>query len=186
MKKVVLVPHNKKFAEAISSLSSEPPVRNALSLTESQTSIEGTLEFIEFVQEQEQLGKQYSRVIFNEDGDLIGIITLKDINMEEKTCNIGTWIGHRYWGKGYNESAKSQILHTAFTELDLEYVFVAVKLSNIRSRKALEKLPYIRTDVQEEFPEEYKKLEPQINAPFMLHVIEKSAFLEWYSENTEE
>ena len=184
MIKVLLVPHKKSYAKSMSLLSSATQVKDALGLTNNQTSLEGTIDFIEFILEQEKLGRQYSRVILNENEDLIGVITLKDINDINKTCHIGTWIGHQYWGQGYNALAKSEILYTAFTELDLEYVFAGAKLSNIRSQKAQEKLPYIRVGVQSEFPDEYKKLELQVNAPCILNVIEKQMFLNWYSENT--
>lgn len=183
MIKVLIVPHNNSYAKSMSSLSSAPQVKDALGLTDDQTSLRGTIEFIEFILDQEKLGKQYSRVILNENEDLIGVITLKDINHTNKTSHMGTWIGHQYWGKGYNELAKSEILYTAFTELDLEYVFAGAKLSNLRSQKAQEKLPYMRIDVQSEFPEEHKKLELQVNAACILNVIEKEMFLEWHSDN---
>ena len=183
MIKVLLVPHNKNYAKSMSSLSSAPQVKNALGLTNDQTSLKGTIDFIEFILEQEKLGKEYSRVILNENEDMIGVITLKDINVTNKTCHIGTWIGHQYWGKGYNAFAKSEILYSAFTELDLEYVFTGAKLTNIRSQKAQEKLPYIKVGVQSEFPDEYKKLELQVNAPCILNVIEKEMFLKLHSDN---
>lgn len=182
MKKVLLMPHDIKYAKSISSLSSQPQVREPLGLSEDQTSVEGTIQFIEFMQEQEKLGTQYSRVIFNENNELIGIITLKDIDKTKKTCEIGTWIGYPYWGKGYNELAKKEILYTAFAEMDLEYVFVAVKKTNIRSQKAQAKLPYIRMNVQHEFPEKYKKVQEQLKVPCLLNVIERNTFLKWYSE----
>jgi RimJ/RimL family protein N-acetyltransferase len=183
MIKVLLVPHHINYAKQMSALSSAPQVKEALGLTNDQTSLEGTIGFIEFILEQEILGTQYSRAILNENKELIGVITLKDINATNKTCHIGTWIGHQYWGKGYNDLAKSEILYTAFTQLDLEYVFAGAKLSNIRSQKAQEKLPYIRISVQSEFPDEYKKLESQVSAPCILNVIEKEMFLKWYSDN---
>lgn len=185
MKNVFLVPHDKNYAKSMSSLSSEPQVKDALGLTDDQTTLEGTIHFIDFILEQETAGNHYSRVILNENKDLIGVISLKDINKINKSCHIGTWIGHRYWGQGYNESAKSQILYTAFTELQLEYVFAGAKLSNVRSRKAQEKLPYIRVGVQTEYPAELNKLEKQVNAPCILNVIEKQMFLNWYSDHTE-
>ncbi|WP_457786384.1 GNAT family N-acetyltransferase [Geobacillus sp. Geo 8.1] len=183
MAKVFLVPHHLKYAASMSALSSAPQVKNALGLTDEQTSLEGTIDFIKFIIEQEKLGKQYSRVILNEDKNLIGVITLKDIDKTKKTCHIGTWIGHQYWGKGYNQLAKAEILYTAFTKLNLEYVFAGARVSNIRSQKAQEKLPYIRIGVEKEFPEEHKKLESQQNTPCILNVIEKDVFLSWYYKN---
>lgn len=179
--KIELVPHDPKYAKSISSLTSHPAIKDALGLNHHQTSLEGTMEFIEFILQEETFGRQYSRVILNEQKEVIGVITLKDINQRNQTCHLGTWIGRPYWGKGYNELAKLKLLHTAFTELDLKLVFVGVKQSNIRSQKALEKLPYIKVNVQATFPDEYQKVVLQAKEPCLLNVIEKEAFLKWYS-----
>jgi RimJ/RimL family protein N-acetyltransferase len=182
MATVKLVRHNITYAEVMSRLSAAPEVKDALGLSDEQVSLEGTKGFTQFILEQEEKGKQYSRVILNEDDELIGVITLKELDHVAKTSHIGTWIGHEFWGKGYNEEAKKKILHTGFTKLGLEYVFAGAKLLNIRSQKAQEKLPYMRIDVATEFPLEHKKLEEQTSAPCVLNMIEKATFLEWYAK----
>lgn len=182
MAKVFLVPHDLKYAKAMSTLSSASQVKDTLGLTTDQASLEGTNDFIRFIIEQERVENQYSRVILNENEDLIGVITLKEINPINKTAHIGTWIGHQYWGKGYNLLAKKNILYIAFTTLHLEYVFAGAKLTNIRSQKAQEKLPFVKIGVQDEFPIEHQKIESQVKAPCILNVIEKEPFLKWYSE----
>lgn len=176
MSKMSLVPHNKVYAKSMSSLSPVPQVKDALGLTDDQTSLEGTISFIEFIQEQEKLGKQYSRVILDETENLIGVITLKDIDSINKTSHIGTWIGHQY----YNLLAKKKILYKAFTELNLDYVFAGAKISNVRSMKSQEKLLFMRIEVQNEFPNEHKKLESEVNSSCILNVVEKEMFLKWY------
>ncbi|WP_336824696.1 GNAT family N-acetyltransferase [Sporosarcina sp. USHLN248] len=183
MKRITLVPHQLNFAEGMSELSSSPLVKNALGLTDEQTTVEGTRGFIEFILEQEKQGNQYSRCILNEDNQLIGVITLKDIDPIKKTCHIGTWIGHPYWGQGYNQLAKAEILYIAFTKLGLNYVFAGAKIDNLRSQKAQEKLPYIKLFVENDFPEEHQKLESQVNSKCILNVVEKETFLSWYREN---
>jgi len=183
MRQVILVPHQLKYAKEMSILSSTPQVKDALGLEEEHTTLEGTIDFIEFIIEQEKLGKQYSRCILNEDEKLIGVITLKDIDRVNRICHIGTWIGHQYWGKGYNQLAKAEILNTAFSELNLDYVFAGAKVDNIRSQKAQEKLPYITLFVENDFPEGHKKLESQTNSKCFLNVIEKEKFLSWYNKS---
>ncbi|RHW29210.1 GNAT family N-acetyltransferase [Oceanobacillus profundus] len=173
MTTLFLVQHQKKYAEEISRLSSAVQVKEALGLDDEQTSIEGTINFITHVFEQERLGKQFSRVILNDGGELIGVITLKDIDRIHNRCHIGTWIGYPYWGKGYNAMAKTEILHIAFSKFRLKNVFAGAKRENIRSQKAQEKLPYIRIGVEKEFPEEHRKLESQAEAPCILNVIER-------------
>ena len=79
--------------------------------------------------------------------------------------------------------AKEKMLYKAFTELDLEYVFAGAKISNIRSQKAQERIPYITIDVKREFPEEQRKLESQVQEACVLNVIEKNIFLDWYNNS---
>lgn len=180
MGKIRLVPHALKYAKEISALSSNPKVKMALGLSDEQTTVEGTKGFIEFILEEEKLGRQYSRCIVNEEEKLIGVITLKDIDPIKKTSHIGTWIGYAYWGRGYNELAKAAILSTAFNQLGLNYVFAGAKADNYRSQKAQEKLPYITLRVENKFPEELKLIEAQTGSKCVLNVFEKDKFLAWY------
>lgn len=180
MRKVKLVPHQLKYAKEMSILTSTPQVKNSLGLKEEQTTLEGTIDFIEYIIEQEKLEKQYSRCILNENEKLVGVISLKDIDKVKNTCHIGTWIGHQYWSKGYNQLAKAEILYTAFKELNLDYVFAGAKVDNVRSQIAQEKLPYITLFAENDFTQEHKKLESQVNSKCILNVIEKEKFLTWY------
>ena len=92
----------------------------------------GTRDFIEFIQGEERMGKQLSRVIFNEKEEFIGVITLKLINRAAGTAHIGTWIGGDYWGLGYNELAKEEMFKMAFEELKLNRIFAGAKLTNVQ------------------------------------------------------
>ncbi|MEK4301513.1 GNAT family N-acetyltransferase [Oceanobacillus sp. FSL W8-0428] len=141
------------------------------------------MDFIHFIVQEEKKKKQLSRVILNENKIIIGVITLKEIDLKKRTSHIGTWIGYPYRGKGYNQLAKEKMLYKAFTELDLEYVFAGAKISNIRSQKAQERIPYITIDVKREFPEEQRKLESQVQEACVLNVIEKNIFLDWYNNS---
>ena len=40
----------------------------------------------------------------------------------------------------------------------------------------------MRIEVQNEFPDEHKKLESEVNSPCILNVVEKEKFLKWYSQ----
>jgi RimJ/RimL family protein N-acetyltransferase len=122
---VKLVPHNLCYAEPIFNLVSAPQVKDALGINDE--TVDDTRRFINWVLEEDRAGKQVSRVILNENEDLIGITTLMFIKPEEKQCHIGTWIGHQYWGKGYNEASKLEILKIAFLKLGMNYVFAGAR-----------------------------------------------------------
>jgi RimJ/RimL family protein N-acetyltransferase len=75
--------------------------------------VEDTKKFVKNIIKEEKDGKTVSRVIFDENDDVIGITTLMFIDYEKKSCHIGTWIGYEYWGKGYNQASKIEILRIA-------------------------------------------------------------------------
>ncbi|MEK5393437.1 GNAT family N-acetyltransferase [Margalitia sp. FSL K6-0131] len=110
----------------------------------------------------------------------MGVITLKELDSEKKTSHIGTWIGSPYWGQGYNQLVKAEMLYIAFHHLGLEYVFAEARKVNIRSQKAQIKLPYMSIGVEKEFPKEHRKLENQEGVPCVLNVVRKNHFIDWY------
>ena len=177
MVSITLRKHDRNYTEVISRLTSNNLVQEALGLNWQQVSINGTRDYIEFIQGEERMGKQLSRVIFNENNELIGIITLKSIDRHAKTAHVGTWIGADYWGKGYNELAKEEIFKIAFEQLQLEYVFAGAKLSNKRSIAAQKKLPYMTMDVGDRYPAELAKIEEETKEKCILNVVEKQSFL---------
>lgn len=178
MKHVTLVPIDLQYTDIIFQLSSNEHVKNALGLQVDE--VEDTKQFILLTQKEEQQNRSISRVILNEKNEVIGVTTLKHINFDKKRCHIGSWLGYPYWGQGYNEAAKKEILTIAFQELDLDYVFAGAKASNIRSQKAQEKLPYISLHVENEFAEELAKLEEETGAACVLHAFYKHRFLQWF------
>ena len=90
--------------------------------------------------EAEERGELISRTITDEWGNPIGTINLYDI---QDGCGfLGTWLGKPFHGKGYNAPAKEAFFHELFFELDMEAVFMRIRKTNTRSRKAAEKLPY--------------------------------------------
>lgn len=178
-----LVPHDVSYAEEMSKLTSVPDVRNALGMTDVQCSVPGTRDFIRLMQLEEKLGQHFSRVILDESNELIGVISLKNIDEKQKICHIGTWLGRQYWGKGYNEIAKTEILKVAFEGFQLNYVFAGARLENTRSQKAQAKLPYITLNVEQQFQYEWKKLEWLEQAPCLLNMVRKEDFLNWYYQD---
>lgn len=177
MKKIQLVKHELKFAEKIHSYSSAPPVKDALGLPDG--TVEDTKAFIRRVLQEEQEGKTVPRVILDQDGELIGLTDLMFIDRTKKSCHIGTWIAYLYWGQGYNEASKAAILKIAFEELGLEHVFAGARKVNIRSQKAQQKLPFIRLNVEADFPEELAALEKKEKQPCVLNAFFRQDFLDY-------
>lgn len=91
--------------------------------------------------EAEERGELISRTILDEWGSPIGTINLYDI--EENAGFLGTWLGKPYHGKGYNQIAKDAFFTELFYELNIETIFMRVKKVNLRSTKAVSKLPFV-------------------------------------------
>ncbi|MBO1583065.1 GNAT family N-acetyltransferase [Bacillus sp. XF8] len=181
MKHVTLLPLDLQHADIIFTLSSDPHVKDALGLK--VETVEDTKAFIRFAMEEERIKQSLSRVIVNEQQEIIGITSLKHIDYQKKTSHIGSWLGYPFWGQGYNEAAKKEIFRIAFEELNLAYVFSGAKTTNIRSQKAQEKLPYISLHVEKQFPAEHVALEKETKFPCVLHVIPRENFLNWMELN---
>ncbi|MDJ0332687.1 GNAT family N-acetyltransferase [Planococcus sp. S3-L1] len=175
MKKIRLVKHQEKYCEEIFRLSSALPVKEALGLPDG--TIEDTKRFVQRIMKEEEAGKTVPRVILNEENILVGLTDLMFINYQKKSCHIGTWIGHEYWGQGFNKASKIAILQIAYEELGLDHVFAGARVVNIRSQKAQEKLPFIRLHVESKFKEEHKALENKEKQPCVLNVFNKEDFL---------
>ncbi|HDR4605373.1 MULTISPECIES: GNAT family N-acetyltransferase [Bacillus] len=184
MQHVTLVPLDLRYANVIFRLSSDSHVKNALGIKVEK--IEDTKAFLLFVIEEERQKRSLSRMIVNEESEIIGLTTLKHINYEKKQSHIGSWLGYPYWGKGYNEAAKKEIFKIAFLDLQLTYVFTGAKTNNIRSLKAQEKLPYISLHVENKFPDEHAALEKEVRSPCSLHVVSREKFLNWLELQSEE
>ncbi|MEW9111168.1 GNAT family N-acetyltransferase [Cytobacillus gottheilii] len=91
--------------------------------------------------EAEERGELISRTILDEWGSPIGTINLFDI--QENAGFLGTWLGKEYHGKGYNKLAKDAFFEELFYDLGIETIYMRIRVENIRSQKAAEKLPYV-------------------------------------------
>lgn len=182
MRKIYLQPHDIFYAEKMSQLISDPEVREPLGLTVNETSIAAMLDFIREMQLEEMMGNHYSRMIMNEDFELIGVITLHNIDELHRSSHISTWIAKDYWGLGYNTLAKEKMLLHAFTKMNLAVVFAGARVENFRSRKAQWKLPYMTMNAQLQYPQELQALERRERAFCILNAVKSEDFLQWYDE----
>lgn len=77
----------------------------------------------------------------NPDGDssLVGIISLKNIDLDNKNANLGYWIGELYWGNGIASESVALVINHSFSVLGLEEVYAYVYSENKASMRVLEK-----------------------------------------------
>lgn len=180
---VTLVPHRLEYAARMFELASAPPVKDALGLRDQ--SVEDTKAFIRAVIGEERRGESLSRVILDEAGEVVGVTTLMHFSGERNRCHLGTWIGHEYWGLGYNSESKQAILSIAFNDLHVEWVFLGARQTNVRSQRAQANLPYITLHVHGQFPEELEALERREKTACVLHAVRRDDFVRYMEEPRE-
>lgn len=78
-------------------------------------------------------------------GELIGSTRFYDYNEEDKSIAIGfTFLGCKFWGKGFNPSVKKLMLDYAFCYVDKVIFHIAA--TNIRSQIATSRLGAEKTN----------------------------------------
>jgi RimJ/RimL family protein N-acetyltransferase len=70
---------------------------------------------------------------------LVGIISLKNIDSDNRKANVGYWIGELYWGNGIASEAVALVIKYAFSVLGLQEISAYVYSENKASIRVLEK-----------------------------------------------
>jgi RimJ/RimL family protein N-acetyltransferase len=125
--------------------------------------------------EAEEQGELISRTIIDEYQQPIGTINLYDV--ENNHGFLATWIGQPYFGKGYNRAAKEQFFDELFFDYEIETIFMKVRKTNVRSTKAVLKLPYVALG-NTIYPEVYQKVN-QIEEIYDIFAISKEHYLSY-------
>ncbi len=84
-------------------------------------------------------------IALKENDEMIGLVSLTEIDHVNRNAQLNSWIGEvEQRKKGYNHEAVYLLMKYAFFELGLERVSATVLEENIASKKSLEKLGYIQ------------------------------------------
>ena len=89
-------------------------------------------EFIERSQEKAMKRETYNFMIFKEK-KILGGIGLTEL--KKKSCELGYWLGKRYWGNGFATEAVKSILDFGFHQLNLEEIYASYKIGNEGSKR---------------------------------------------------
>ncbi len=75
----------------------------------------GAEQFIALQQRQWREGKSATWAILRDDA-LVGSIGMHDVDRAHARCEIGYWIAHHQWGRGYATEAARRIVEYAFAD----------------------------------------------------------------------
>lgn len=93
------------------------------------------------LRETERGEKMSYAVILKETNKVMGSSSYGHIDWKEKCLEVGwTWLGKPYMGAGFNKHMKYLMLCHAFEVMDIERLELRTDETNIRSRKAMEKI----------------------------------------------
>jgi ribosomal-protein-alanine N-acetyltransferase len=110
------------------------PVRS-----DSYFTVEGQQAIIATALENHAAGRQGPYVVLNDDGAVIGRITLNDIVRGAlQSATIGYWIDAAHNGRGLASAAVAEMISFAFDELKLHRLEAGTLLDNVRSQRVLE------------------------------------------------
>lgn len=101
-------------------------------------------DFIKITKKNQRQKKAYELGIeLKETKEIIGMISLMDIDRQNKNGELGYWLGKKYWGRKIMKEAIRLILNFGFKRLKLVRVYARVVHLNITSTKLLEKAGFI-------------------------------------------
>jgi len=105
-------------------------------------------EFIERSQEKALKNESYNFMIFK-NNKMIGGIGLTEFR--KRSCELGYWLGKKYWGNGFATEAVNGILDFGFNNLERKEIYAAYKLGNEGSKRVLKKCGFRFFREKEEF-----------------------------------
>jgi RimJ/RimL family protein N-acetyltransferase len=89
-------------------------------------------------------------IILKSDDSLAGLISLYDIDRDNRKAKIGYWLGKHYRGQGYTSEALKLIIKYAFEKLKLNKISASVLVCNHKSNYLLKKFDFRRIGIRKE------------------------------------
>lgn len=105
-----------------------------------------SLTFIRFVRAQFLTSSGLSLAIFVRE-ELAGIITLRSLDWQNRSGEIGYWLAKKFQGRGLMHESTRAVLRCAFRELGLHRVVIRCAPENVRSAAIPERIGFVREGV---------------------------------------
>jgi RimJ/RimL family protein N-acetyltransferase len=88
-------------------------------------------------------GTKYVFTVCDSGEQPIGMVLLRDVDLEKRVGELGYWIGRPYWGRGHATAAAVALLPFAFETLGLRELRAVCLESNAPSLQVLSKLGFV-------------------------------------------
>jgi RimJ/RimL family protein N-acetyltransferase len=101
----------------------------------------------DYIKHARAAGRKQSMFVFGIEipptGEIVGMITVFDINRRHKNAEIGYWLGKKHWSGGLMTEAVRLTLDFGFRKMKLRRILAPVFTANIGSVKVLEKCGFV-------------------------------------------
>ena len=102
-------------------------------------------------------GSECYAVCLKTDGLAIGCIELKlngctDMTDRDDECELGYWIGKKYWGQGLIPEAARELIRHGFEDLNMEVIWCGYYDGNTKSKRVQEKVGFVYHHTCEDVP----------------------------------
>jgi ribosomal-protein-alanine N-acetyltransferase len=115
---------------------------------EEHRTVEGQRTVIRSALQRYEQGITVPSVILDEEGDVVGRITLNDIVRGPfQSCHLGYWLSAAANGRGLATAAVRDAIRLAFEGLGLHRIEAGTLLHNVRSQRVLERNGFVRFGV---------------------------------------
>ncbi len=105
--------------------------------------------FINHAVEQAALGREFHFGIrLDSSSELVGAAAAANIDVMNRKCEIGYWLGKDYWHRGYAREAVALLMHFSFSKLGMNSIHARVFPFNHRSINLLNALGFRKEGVQ--------------------------------------
>jgi RimJ/RimL family protein N-acetyltransferase len=81
---------------------------------------------------------------------IIGVISLSNLDKKNQKCELGYWLGKKYWNQGVMTKAVKMILEIAFNQLKMHRVYASTFADNNGSVRVLENNKFFLEGIQYE------------------------------------
>ena len=102
-------------------------------------------------------GKECYAICEKENNVAIGAIELKlnghtDMTERDDECELGYWLGKKFWGRGYMPEAAKELLRRGFVELGMTTIWCGYYDGNEKSKRVQEKVGFVYHHTCDEVP----------------------------------
>jgi RimJ/RimL family protein N-acetyltransferase len=135
-------------AECLQRYADDPQVLRYVPQMPHPYKIEDAREWINFAHRSARKDQSYAFGIEHlQRREIVGGISLKQIDCQDEATEIGYWLARSFWGQGMASEAVGLILQFCFEILNLHRVYAVAHSTNIGSTRVLEKNGFVREGI---------------------------------------